>query len=628
MNKEPLTVTANNQTVSYGTAITLAGSTQFTSTGLTNGQTIGSVTLAVSGGGSTNETTGAYTITPSAATGGTFVAADYTITYVTNTLTVNPKALTITAKAQTKGYGAVLPTGPGSTQFTSNGLVLAQTIGSVTLTSSGGVATAPVSGSPYTETPSAATGGTFIATNYTISYVTANMTVTNALATVTANHQTTIYGTPITLVGSTQFTSSVLSNSENIGSVTLSVSGPAAGAANEAAGTYGITPSAATGGSGTEANYTITYVTNTLTVNPAALTVTANNLSRPYGATNPVFTVTYTNFVNGETLATSDVGGSPALTTSATTNSDIGAYDITNTLGTLTSTNYMFSFVDGTLTVTNAVSTNVVTASTNIALPGTTVTFTATLSALAPSLAVPTNAVQFLIDSVAFGDPIPLTNGMASITNATLTHGSHVIEVDYTGDTNALGGTNILGSTNTFTEVIDRPPFAGDSTYSRLRGALLEILLSDLHSNTFDPDGDLYTLVVSPTSTNGATIVVTNGLVIYTPPVTNADVADSFTYTVTDSFGLTGTGTVHVTIQPAAPVTITGLSILGDGTSQFSFTGLPYYTYLIQGTADLTPPISWTTLGTNTAGTNGLIQFIDANATNFPNRYYRIFATP
>ena len=40
---------------------------------------------------------GSYTITPSAATGGTFTASNYTITYDTGTLTVNPAALTITA---------------------------------------------------------------------------------------------------------------------------------------------------------------------------------------------------------------------------------------------------------------------------------------------------------------------------------------------------------------------------------------------------------------------------------------------------------------------------------------------------------------------------------------------------
>ena len=51
--------------------------------------------------------------------------------------------------------------------------------------------------------------------------------------------------------------------------------------ASATVGTYPIVPSAATGtGLG---NYTITYVNGTLTVNPARLTITANNASKTYG---------------------------------------------------------------------------------------------------------------------------------------------------------------------------------------------------------------------------------------------------------------------------------------------------------------------------------------------------------
>ena len=58
------------------------------------------------------------------------------------------KALTITANAQSKSYGATVAFGSGSTAFTSTGLQNSQTIGTVTLACSGGAATAAVSGSP------------------------------------------------------------------------------------------------------------------------------------------------------------------------------------------------------------------------------------------------------------------------------------------------------------------------------------------------------------------------------------------------------------------------------------------------------------------------------------------------
>jgi hypothetical protein len=62
--------------------------TEFTSAGLENGERVGSVTL-VSDGAKATALIGSYTITPSAATGGTFNISNYTITYMNGTLAVN-----------------------------------------------------------------------------------------------------------------------------------------------------------------------------------------------------------------------------------------------------------------------------------------------------------------------------------------------------------------------------------------------------------------------------------------------------------------------------------------------------------------------------------------------------------
>src|SRR5581483_10087104 len=77
-------------------------------------------------------------------------------------------------------------------------------------------------------------------------------------------------------------------------------------------GVYSVIPSGLT-----STNYLFTYVSATMTITPATLTVTANNAGRVYGASNPAFTSQITGFVNGESLATSDVTGVPALGTSA-----------------------------------------------------------------------------------------------------------------------------------------------------------------------------------------------------------------------------------------------------------------------------------------------------------------------
>ena len=92
---------------------------------------------------------------------------------------VTPASLTVTASNASKTYGQT----PTLTAFTSSGLVNGESIGGVTETSSGISATAAASGSPYDITPSAATGGTFSAGNYTITYVNGKLTVNAAAPT-------------------------------------------------------------------------------------------------------------------------------------------------------------------------------------------------------------------------------------------------------------------------------------------------------------------------------------------------------------------------------------------------------------------------------------------------------------
>ena len=83
-----LTVTANNQSKTYGQSMTFgSGSTQFAGSGLQNGEMIGSVSLTCVGGAAAAAEP-SYPITPGAATGGTFTAGNYSTTYVDGTLTL------------------------------------------------------------------------------------------------------------------------------------------------------------------------------------------------------------------------------------------------------------------------------------------------------------------------------------------------------------------------------------------------------------------------------------------------------------------------------------------------------------------------------------------------------------
>ncbi len=82
-----LVVTAQNRVKPFGTSLSL-GTSAFDATGLVPGETVGAVTLTASGGTAANDAAGAYVITPSAATGGTFTPGNYTVSYLPGVLTV------------------------------------------------------------------------------------------------------------------------------------------------------------------------------------------------------------------------------------------------------------------------------------------------------------------------------------------------------------------------------------------------------------------------------------------------------------------------------------------------------------------------------------------------------------
>jgi hypothetical protein len=154
VNAASLTITASNEIKTYGATFTPNGTTQFTTSGLLNGDTVTSVTLTSSGYVATAVVGGSpYSIVPSAASGTGL--GNYSITYTSGQLTVNAASLTVTASNEIKTYGATF-TPNGTTQFTTSGLLNSDTVTSVTLASSGYAATAVVSGSPYSIVPSAA----------------------------------------------------------------------------------------------------------------------------------------------------------------------------------------------------------------------------------------------------------------------------------------------------------------------------------------------------------------------------------------------------------------------------------------------------------------------------------------
>jgi filamentous hemagglutinin family protein len=185
--------------------------------------------------------------------------------------------------------------------------------------------------------------GEAFADNYDFDYVPGTLTISRALLTVTADDASRAYGATDPL-----FTGSVtgLRNSDTQGVITGLVFGSDALVTSDA-GLYAIT------GSGASAtNYDFAYVPGTLTITKALLTVAANDSTREYGVADPAFTGLVSGFLNGDD---SSLVSGLVYASNAVLNSGIGSYSI---LGSgATATNYDFSYVPGTLTITRALLT-------------------------------------------------------------------------------------------------------------------------------------------------------------------------------------------------------------------------------------------------------------------------------
>jgi hypothetical protein len=310
-----LSITAKNQSKIYGATFTFLG-TEFDVVGLATGDSVDSVTLTSAGAAPTATVAGStYPIVPSDAIGTGL--SNYNIAYHDGSMTVTRKAASVTANNRSKTYGDLVTF--AGTEFTPSGFVNSDGVTSVTLTSDGAAVTATVALSPYTITPSAATGTGL--DNYDITYNTGSLTVGTKAASVTANNRSKTYGDLVTFAG-TEFTPSGFVNGDTVTSVTLASAG-APVTAWVSFFPYAITLSDAIG-SGLS-NYNIIYIPGALTVNPKALDITAKNQTKVFGTTFTFLGTEYdvVGLVNGDMLMNVNLTSDGAVSTAAPGNYDI-----------------------------------------------------------------------------------------------------------------------------------------------------------------------------------------------------------------------------------------------------------------------------------------------------------------
>ena len=100
--------------------------------------------------------------------------------------------------------------------------------------------------------------------------------------------------------------------------------------------------------------------------------------------------------------------------------------------------------------------------------------------------------------------------------------------------------------------------------------------------------------------------------------------AGVLTNSVTIASGETDLNLANNTAQSVISVVATVPAVLSasisNGIITLDISAQPGFTYVLQGSTNLT---SWISLSTNTASAGGTIKFVDTNSVNFGQRYYR-----
>ncbi len=256
-------------------------------------------------------------------------ACNYSVS-TSNTLPQNltQGTLTVTADDAARAYGSANPSFTGS-------IVGLNPADNITATYASAATPASAVGThaivPTLADPDSKLG------NYSLTVTDGTLTVLQAALTVTGDDAARSYGD-----ANPSFTGSVAGvvNGDNITASYASAATPAS-----AVGTDAIVPTLADPDTKL-GNYSLTVTDGTLTVGPAALTVTGDDAARNYGDANPSFAGSISGVVNGDNITAT-------YASAATSASAVGTHAIVPALADPDTKlgNYSLTLTDGTLTV-------------------------------------------------------------------------------------------------------------------------------------------------------------------------------------------------------------------------------------------------------------------------------------
>ncbi len=371
IEKRPITITADAKTKVYGeddealtyqiTTGSLAFSDAFT----------GTLTREI------GENVGDYEIQQ----GSVALNSNYTLTYVPANYSITLRPVTITADAKTKVYGEddealTYQTTTGSLAFSD------AFTGALTRETGEEVGAYEIQ-----------QGTVELNSNYTLTYVPANYSITLRAVEITADAKTKVYGEDDEALTYQITTGSLAFSDAFTGTLTREI--------GENVGDYEIQQ----GTVELNSNYTLTYVPANYSITQAVLTVTAGDASKYCGQVNPTFTVSYDGFVNGEDESV--LGGALIFTTAADEYSTGASYSVTPS--GLTSGNYAITFEDGNLTI-SGVTIDASASSNPVNINDTYATLSATVSPVVSGV-----LVNFYLDDVWEADAWTNANGTATL---------------------------------------------------------------------------------------------------------------------------------------------------------------------------------------------------------------------
>ena len=329
VNEAPLTMTANDKTMTYGGSVPALDARY---EGLKNNETapVWTTQPQLTTTATPESKAAQYPITISNA-----VAKNYDVTCHNGTLTVEKAPLTAKVDNKSRLYGDANPAFTLSYTGLKNGETVPewsqQPSFETEATEQSNVGSYPVSLKNA------------VAVNYEITPKDGTLTVNKAPLTATPKDYTRKYGDENPEF---ELVYAGLRNSENQPEWTQAPVVTTSATKGSSVGEYAIELK-----SGEARNYTIEKGTGRLTITKAPLTIKLQDATRKYGMTNPNFTMAYTGLVNDETEPAWTTY--PAVSTTAQEKSDVGDYPITAIGGVLK--NYEAEGIaPGVLTVTPA----------------------------------------------------------------------------------------------------------------------------------------------------------------------------------------------------------------------------------------------------------------------------------